>query len=151
MYERPPRDFIHVPNEIYKDYNEACEILPTSPHAAAVLTRRCLQHLLRALGFTQRNLANQIKALDQRLGSRNSLSCSTRELADTVRLIGNLAAHPTFVASSRKAITLEYEDADWCLEIIEELLDYFYERPAMFEARLMRLEGRLQSAGASLF
>src|SRR4051812_3230540 len=39
-----------VPPEVAKPYNEACDVLPYSPMAAAALARRCLQTILHAHG-----------------------------------------------------------------------------------------------------
>jgi hypothetical protein len=37
-----------VPAEFGRDYVEACNVIDASPKASAALSRRCLQHILRA-------------------------------------------------------------------------------------------------------
>lgn len=63
--------------------------------------------------------------------------------ADMIRCIGNLAAHPFMTSSGLRSFEVEYEDAHWCLEMIEELFDFFYEQPEVLEMRTMELQGRL--------
>jgi hypothetical protein len=52
-----------VPEEIAKDYEEACKVLPISEKASAALSRRCLQAILQRQGYPQKDLAKQIDAL----------------------------------------------------------------------------------------
>lgn len=70
--------------------------------------------------------------------------------ADMIRYIGNLAAHPSSVNGKFDPIEIEYEDAFLCLEMLEELFYFFYERPLDFEMRMMGLEGRLVALRKSI-
>src|SRR5947209_2335178 len=45
-----------VPKEISTDYDEACQVLPVSPKASAALVRRCLQAMLHAHGYKDKDL-----------------------------------------------------------------------------------------------
>ena len=54
-----------VPADLCKDYTQAGIVLADSPEASAALSRRCLQGVLRAKGYNQKDLSNQIQsALD---------------------------------------------------------------------------------------
>lgn len=80
-----------VPKEFVEDYEEACAVLPDSAKASAALSRRCLQHLLRERGgYAQRDLYDQIQAA---LDSQSLPSDIAHDL-DSVRVVGNFAAHP---------------------------------------------------------
>lgn len=43
---------VEVPADIAEDFNEAGAVLPISPKALAALSRRCLQAVLRAQGYS---------------------------------------------------------------------------------------------------
>jgi hypothetical protein len=52
-----------VPQGIAEDYIKACQVLPISPKASAALSRLCLQTILRAHGYRDRDLAREIDLL----------------------------------------------------------------------------------------
>jgi hypothetical protein len=58
---RPPAPQQVTP-DIADDFNEASIVFAESPKASAALSRRCLQSVLRHLGFKQHNLAEAIQA-----------------------------------------------------------------------------------------
>ncbi len=130
-----------VPKNIAEDYNEACLVLPASPKASAALSRRCLQALLRAQGFHQKDLADQIEA------ARPSLPLDTGSALDQVRIIGNFAAHPMKSKNTREILPVELGEADWSLEVLETLFEHYYEQPARLTARKTALNQKLSEAG----
>ena len=108
------------------DYREACLVLADSPKASAALSRRCLQHILREkAGVRQGNLYNEI----QEVLSSNSLPSDIAESIDLIRNIGNFAAHPTKSESSGEIVPVEPGEAEWCLDVIEMLYDFYFVRP----------------------
>lgn len=137
-----PRDFLYVPHDVWRAYEEACKILPVSPAGSAVISRRCLEHLLLSLGHNQRSLTKQIRSANM-IDRPSRMSGPHTAYADMIRCIGNLAAHPFMLSRGLVSFEIEYEDAHWCLEMIEELFDFFYEQPEAFETRAMELQGRL--------
>ncbi|MBZ9736892.1 MULTISPECIES: DUF4145 domain-containing protein [unclassified Mesorhizobium] len=141
-YSYTPRDFLYVPHDVWRTYEDACKILPVSPAGSAVISRRCLEDLLLSLGHTQRSLAKQIRSATK-TDRPGGMAGTYTAYADMIRCIGNLAAHPFMTSNGLRSFEVEYEDAHWCLEMIEELFDFFYEKPEAFETRTMELQGRL--------
>ena len=138
-----PRASAEVPAELAEDYNEACLVLEDSPKASAALSRRCLQGLLRAQGFTQHDLA---KAIDAVLAS-GKLPSGLAHNVDAIRNIGNFAAHPMKDTNSGAILPVEPHEAEWNLDVLEGLFDYYYVQPARDAARKAALNQKLQSAG----
>jgi hypothetical protein len=139
---RPPAP-AEVPEDLAQDFNEACAVLALSPKASAALSRRCLQELLRQQGFTQHDLA---KAIDAVL-AKNVLPAALAENLDAVRNIGNFAAHPIKDTASGTVVPVEDHEADWNLDVLEGLFDYYYVRPAKDKARRVALDAKLAAAG----
>src|SRR5437870_571960 len=83
--------------------------------ASAALSRRCLQHILReAAGVKPRNLADEIEQTIQ-AGIPGCLS----EALDAVRVIGNLAAHPTKSQQTGSVLAVEPQEAEWSLDTLD--------------------------------
>jgi len=126
------------------DYIEACAVFPYSPKASAALTRRTLQAVLREKGgFTKHDLADQIKdALDS-----NKLPTHISQSLDAVRNIGNFAAHAQKSKSSGELLDVEPGEAEWNLEVIEALFDYYFVQPEIVRAKKAALDKKLAAAG----
>ncbi len=133
--ERPSRAPKDLPHEIRRDYDEARAVLFLSPRASAVLTRRCLQHLIREkLEITKRTLFDEIEeAL-----ARPELGKATAEALDHVRQIGNWGAHPIKDATDA-VIEVEQEEAVFALDVVEMLFEDLYYQPARLEEMKARL------------
>lgn len=130
-----------VPDEYAEDYREACLILRDSPKASAALSRRCLQHVLREkAGIKSNNLFEEIQKV------RGSLPSNIASLLDVPRDIGNIAAHPMKNADTGLIVSVEPWEAEWCLEIIEALFDYYFVMPAKNAARKRRLNEKMEQA-----
>jgi hypothetical protein len=137
------RDFMHVPTTPAKSYEEARAIINVSPSASAILARRCLEQLLHSLGQKNNNLGRNV---DSAAGLPDFGSSSVfLSFSDTIRRIGNISAHPSKLESTDHPFELEYEDALWCLQMLEVLFDFFYEIPLHYEMRLTEFEIRLES------
>ncbi len=136
-----------VPNNIAKDYVEACNVLPISPKASAALSRRCLQNILNDFGYTAKDLAKQIDAILNETDARKSLPLSLYQTVDAIRNFGNFSAHPIDEKTTLQVIEIDPEEAEWCLEILEEMFEHFYERPAMAAAKKAALDAKLAAAG----
>jgi hypothetical protein len=132
-----------VPPEIASDFNEAGLIVDLSPKASAALSRRCLQAVLWGNGFPQRDLAKQI---DAALLSK-ALPSSLAENVDSIRNIGNFAAHPLKDTNSGVVLEVAPHEAEWNLEVLEGLFDHFYVAPAKDAARKLALAAKLTAAG----
>ena len=133
-----------VPSKASEDYLEACAVLPDSPKASAALTRRCLQHVLReAGGFDRKDLFDQIQqAMDS-----NTLPSDIVKNLDAVRVIGNFAAHSMKSTNSGEILDVEPGEAEWNLEVVEQLFDFYFVRPAENQKRIDALNAKLKEAG----
>jgi len=136
-----------VPPAIASDYVEACNVLPISPKASAALSRRCLQNMLRAHGYKDRDLAKEIDLILNEADPRKGLPTRIHETLDAIRNFGNFSAHPIDDKTSLQVIDVDPEEAEWCLEILEELFQHFYVGPAVAQARKAALNAKLAAAG----
>lgn len=137
-----------VPSEVEtifaSDYNEACLILTLSPKASAALSRRCLQNILREkAGVKKGDLANEIQ---QTIDSK-SLPSHLSESIDAIRNIGNFAAHPLKSTSTGEIIDVEVGEAEWLLDVIEALFDFYFVQPAILKAKREALNKKLAEIG----
>jgi hypothetical protein len=136
-----------VPPDIKEDYEEACRVLPISQKASAALSRRCLQAILRGEGYTQRDLAQQIDALLNEPNTAKAVPTALRLTVDAIRNFGNFSAHPVTDQSTLQVIAVEPGEAEWCLDILEEMFDHYYVKPAQAAARKTALDAKLAAAG----
>jgi len=138
---------IQVPSSIASDYIEACNVLSISPKASAALSRRCLQAILRSHGYSAKDLAKEIDLLLNENDASKAIPASLRMTVDAVRGFGNFSAHPITDQTTLQIIDVEPEEAEWCLEVIEEMFQHFYVRPAEAAARKAALDAKLAQAG----
>lgn len=140
--KRPPAP-PEVPVEIANEYNEACLVFDDSPQASAALSRRCLQHLLSERGISNKeNLSN---AIDDVLATNPPSHIA--ENLDAIRNIGLFAAHPKKSISSGEILPVEPHEAEWNLEVLEMLFDFYYIQPAKSAARREALNKKLEDVG----
>ena len=136
-----------VPDAYSKDYREACLILADSPNASAALSRRCLQLILneKAGVRSRNNLANAIGEVI----ADPSVPTDISGALDDVRNIGNFGAHPNKSTNTGEIIDVEDGEAEWCLETIEILFDFYFVKPADIERRRLAFDKKLADAGKS--
>lgn len=137
-----------VPPEVDKsyadDYNEACLILTFSPKASAALSRRCLQNILRdKAGVKKADLSKEI----QETIDSGKLPTHLSESIDAVRNIGNFAAHPIKSNSTGDIVPIELGEADWLLDVIEGLFDFYFVQPSILASKRAALNKKLTDAG----
>lgn len=140
---KPPRPVpTEVPADIANDYAEAALVIESSPKASAALSRRCLQAVLRDAGqANQRDLVQQIDAV------LPSLPSYIAQNVDAIRNIGNFAAHPSKDKSSGEIVDVEVGEAEWNLDVLDELFDFYYLQPALAQKRRNELNAKLTAAG----
>ena len=136
-----PQELDH--NEIKEDYEEACLVLPNSAKASAALSRRCLQNILREkAGVQSGNLFDEIQeVIDAGLPSHLAESIAS------VRNIGNFATHPIKSKNTGQVVPVEPGEAEWNLEVIEQLLDFYFVQPTRTAAKRAALNKKLKDAG----
>lgn len=133
-----------VPEEFAGDYKEACLVLADSSKASAALSRRCLQHLLREkAGVKPSDLSKEI---DQVLASK-TLPSDLADAIDAIRHIGNFAAHPLKSTNTGLIVDVEPGEAEWLLDVLESLFDFYFVRPAQLATKREALNKKLAEAG----
>jgi hypothetical protein len=136
-----------VPKDYAEDYSEACLVLGDSPKASSALSRRCLQHLLRGTAKVKhQDLVKEI----QEIIDRGSLPSHISESLDALRNIGNFAAHPIKSQSTGEVVPVESGEAEWNLDTLEALFDFYFVAPARTKARKDALNKKLKDAGKPL-
>ena len=133
-----------VSPSIAEDYSEACIVLADSPKASAALSRRCLQHLLREkAGVNSGNLANEI----QQVIDSGKLPSHLADSIDAIRNIGNFSAHPMKSSTTGEIVSIEPHEAEWNLDVLEALFDFYYVQPALIQAKRDALNKKLLDSG----
>ncbi len=139
--QRPPVP-AGVPAAIKADYEESALILPLSPKGSAALSRRCLQAVLVDAGkATKKTLSGQIDEV------RPTLPAYLEEELDQVRTIGNFSAHPLKDTNSGAIVEVEPNEAEWNLDVLDDLFDFYYVKPAAIQRRKDLLNQKLIGAG----
>jgi hypothetical protein len=133
----PDRSPLGMEPHFQSIYDQARNVLDMSPMAAAVLARRCLQHVIRKkLGITKRNLFEEIAEAV----TRPDLSMPTRSALDHVREIGNWSAHPV-EDQGAAIIDVTQEEAEYTLGVLEMLFHDLYVIPqqiATMQAKIQK-------------
>jgi hypothetical protein len=142
-HKAPPE----VPQEIGEVHVEAHAVLPVSARASAALSRRCLQQILRERGYYANDLKAEIEQLLNETDATRALPASLRETIDAIRNFGNFSAHPITETTSLQVIDVEPHEAEWCLDILDDLFEHFYVKLAEARKRKEALNAKLEAAG----
>ena len=133
-----------VEEKFANDFREACLVIGDSEKSSAALSRRCLQNLLLEKAETKaKDLAVQI----QEVLDSGKLPSHLADAIDGVRVIGNFAAHPIKSKHTGEVIEVELGEAEWLLETLEGLFDFFFVQPAKLEKKRNALNKKLKEAG----
>lgn len=133
-----------IPEKFAIDFREAHDTLPISPKASAALSRRCLQTIIREKeGITEKTLFAEIgKVL-----KLNKLPKSLADDLDAIRVIGNFAAHPMKDTNTNMIVEVEPGEAEWTLQVLEDLLIFYFVQEVRSIARRDELNQKLKKAG----
>ena len=135
---------IEVPKEFAEDYAEACIVIQDSPKASAALSRRCLQNLLRNVaGVRPQDLFHEI----QEVIDSGKLPSHLVECIDAIRNVGNFAAHPLKSQKTGEIFAVEPHEAEWNLDVLEELFDFYFVQPGVIKRKREALNKKLKDAG----
>jgi len=119
-------------------------VLADSSKAAAALGRRCLQNLLRDhVKLKPGNLSEEI----QQVLDSGKLPSGLHESIDAIRNIGNFAAHPMKSTQTGLILDVEPGEAEWTLDVLEELFDFYFVLPAVVQKKKDAMNKKLQDAG----
>jgi hypothetical protein len=125
-----------------QDFIEACKVLQDSPKASAALSRRCLQMVLRdKAGTKSKDLYDQIEEVTGKVPSHIG------ESLHAVRNIGNFVAHPLKSTNTGEIVEVENHEAEWNLDVLELLFDFYFVQPAIATKRKADLNKKLKDAG----
>ena len=133
-----------VPERFAADFREAHDTLPISPKASAALSRRCLQTLIRE---KEDILEKTLFAEVERLLKTNTLPKALADDLDAIRVIGNFASHPIKDTNTGEIVEVEPGEAEWTLNVLEDLLLFYFVQEAKSAARRDALNQKLKSAG----
>lgn len=133
-----------IPQEYRDAFNEAYSVLFHSPKASAALSRRLLQLILRdKYSIHKRDLSKEI---DEFLSLPN-LPLELSGAVDAIRNVGNFAAHPLKYTNTGEIVEVENGEADWLLDVLEQLLDYAFVQPSKLRAKRDELNRKLAALG----
>jgi hypothetical protein len=133
-----------TPKDVAQDFSEAALVLADSPKASAALSRRILQHVLREEGgFKGRDLNAEIEAAIK----SGTLPPALADDLDAVRHVGNFSAHPIKSTHTGEVVPVEPGEAEWVLDVVDDLLQHYFTAPALRAARRASLNAKLQEAG----
>ncbi len=132
-----PRLAGDVPAEFESDYHTACEILAISPESSAAISRRLLQ----------RFFAARSEGHDLELSELISTATDSAEMQPYLReALRTLIALAKLEPGSEKSlrphtlIPVQPGEAEWSLDVLQNLLEAHYVQPA----RLQRLQNALE-------
>lgn len=115
-----------------------------SPKASAALTRRLLQNILREqFNIKEKNLVKEIELFT----SKSDIPSYIADAVDAVRQIGNIAAHPSKDLNTGEIVPVEKNEAEWLIEVIEQLFDFVFIQPKKLEKRKQELNLKLEKLG----
>ena len=133
-----------VPDTYRQDYVEACKVLEDSPKASAALSRRNLQAVLRdKAGTKSKDLFDQIEEVT----TSGKVPSHIAEDLHAVRNIGNFAAHTIKSTSTGAIVEIEPGEAEWNLDVLDLLFDFYFVQPAISAKRKAELNKKLKDAG----
>jgi hypothetical protein len=69
------------------------------------------------------------------------------ENIDAIRNIGNFSAHPLKSQQTGTVLPVEPHEAEWTLEVLEQLFDFYYVQPAIAKRKRDALNQKLAEVG----
>lgn len=117
----------HVPKKYSDIYLEASQVNYISPRASATLSRYLLQMILHEeLKIKKKTLAEEISEFEKLSNVPSNLSA----MLQILRRVANFGAHPKKSTNSNEILEIEQGEADIMLELIEQLFDFQFIKPA---------------------
>ena len=108
------------------------------------MSRRLLQHIIHdKAGIKKKDLAQEIAELI----ASGKLPTYLAEAIDSVRNVGNFAAHPIKSTNTGEIVDVEPGEAEWLLDTIEGLFDFYFVQPELLRRKRAALDAKLKDAG----
>ncbi|MDR1508079.1 MAG: DUF4145 domain-containing protein [Synergistaceae bacterium] len=130
-----------VPETVFRDYDEACRLLRTSPCASATYARRCLQAMVRKkFKLKPGKFQNEIKALSSMNGV---IRQEVVDALEYVRKMGRFRAMPD--DDVKVLVDVSYDEAQQTIDVIEALMFDWFIAPAERDKRVGALKAIIES------
>ena len=107
-----------------------------------------MQHILREKAGVKRS--NDLAKAIEEVVNDPSVPTDISMSLDVVRNVGNFSAHPNKSLNTGEIVEVEAGEAEWCLNVIEILFDFYFVRPADIERRTTTLNEKLAETGKPL-
>jgi hypothetical protein len=147
--ERPINALVLEP--FRRDYSEASIILEVSPRMSAVLARRIVGDLLKKYADKKQwGLTDRIRSFIDEGGHPSSLTTNL----DHLREIADFGAHTQEAETQSDTgemevviIDADRDDAEWTLDLVDRLFDYFIVTPAKDEGMRSKWDTNIAKTG----
>jgi hypothetical protein len=127
-----------VPASLRELFREAAAIEHLSPNGSAFLARRILEQTLRdRFGMPRAKLVNLIDKFLQ----EESASAALHQMMHDIREFGNIAGHPA-QDQQGEWTTIDPVEASYTLDVVAEVLDHIYVKPARRQTMRERWESK---------
>jgi hypothetical protein len=131
-----------VPEHYRRDYAEAAAILDLSPRMSAVLSRRILADLLEE--YAGQDAFSLTTRIDN-IVADTSRPSELRQNLHYLREIADFSAH-TQKDDQAEIIEVDQQEAEWTLDVIDRLFDYFIVAPEIDRAMRKTWDEKLAEA-----
>jgi hypothetical protein len=136
-----------VPADLASEYWAASQVLPFSEEASAPMSRRLLQRILATkAGAGYGGLAGQI----QRAIASPAMPPYLKEALDTLANVAKLETDQPKSFRSDALVPVYEGEAEWLLEILKPLFDFYYVQPARVGRKRHAVEERLAPPAAAV-
>jgi hypothetical protein len=141
-----PRSIDPLISDPYRrDYLEAALILDDSPRMSSILSRRILADLLEQFaGRSEYKLEDRIDNFIADTKHPSNIKDNLHHLRD----IANFGAHTKTNKITGEIIEVDRDEAEWTLEVVDGLFDYFIVGPAKDKERRAKWDEKRALTGA---
>lgn len=137
-----------VPEPFRRDYNEAAAILGLSPRMSAVLSRRIMGDLLKAYaGKDHFSLTARIDSFTSESGRPSTLTDNLHHFREIADFGAHTQEDQEAAGEVSAIIDVDREEAEWTLDLVDRLFDYFIVTPAKDEAVRRKMDEKIEKAG----
>jgi uncharacterized protein DUF4145 len=141
-----PRNIDPLVGDPYRrDYLEAALILEDSPRMSSILSRRILADLLEKFaGRTEYKLEDRIDNFIADAKYPSNIKDNLHYLRDIV----NFGAHTKIEKATGEIIEIGHDEAEWTLEVVDGLFDYFIVGPEKDKERRANWDKKRELTGS---
>jgi hypothetical protein len=118
--------------------------------ATAAHATKDRQHQARSTRHNNRREVGPLQASTVgpvQVATLNTLAPDLANDLDALRTVGNFAAHPIKSTSTGDVVEVEEGEAQWIVDLLYELLDFYFVRPARRAEKRNSLNAKLADAG----